>query len=51
MIRLNEQKKIAFIASYIPRKCGIATFTSNLVESIASAIGIGCETRENSCIL
>ncbi len=43
MIRLNERKKIAFIASYIPRKCGIATFTSNLVESVVSAAGMGCE--------
>jgi glycosyltransferase involved in cell wall biosynthesis len=29
--------KIAFIGSYTPRKCGIATFTSDLVKNIASA--------------
>ena len=43
MNRLNEQKKIAFIASYIPRKCGIATFTSNLVESVVCAAGKSCK--------
>jgi glycosyltransferase involved in cell wall biosynthesis len=29
--------KIAFISSYPPRKCGIATFTSDLVKNITSA--------------
>ena len=43
MNRLNEQKKIAFIASYIPRRCGIATFTSHLVENVLSAAGMNCE--------
>ena len=42
-IMLNEQKKIAFIASYVPRKCGIATFTSNLAESIVCAAGTSCK--------
>ncbi len=27
-------RKVAFIASYLPRKCGIATFTSDLIESV-----------------
>jgi len=29
-------KKIAFIGNYIPRRCGIATFTTDLCESFAS---------------
>jgi len=29
-------KRIAFIGNYLPRKCGIATFTTDLCESIAS---------------
>jgi glycosyltransferase involved in cell wall biosynthesis len=44
MIRLNTHKKIAFVASYIPRKCGIATFTAHLVENVVSAAGFNCET-------
>ncbi len=39
MIRLNAQRRIAFISSYPPRTCGIATFTSYLVESICEASG------------
>ena len=26
-------KKVAFISSFLPRKCGIATFTSDLIKS------------------
>ncbi|MHC4396391.1 MAG: glycosyltransferase family 4 protein [Planctomycetota bacterium] len=38
MIALNKQKKkIAFISSYLPRKCGIATFTSDLINNMKSA--------------
>lgn len=29
-------KKVAFISSYLPRKCGIATFTSDLIQNIAA---------------
>jgi glycosyltransferase involved in cell wall biosynthesis len=36
MSRDNEIRKIAFIADYVPRKCGIATFTSHLCESVAA---------------
>jgi glycosyltransferase involved in cell wall biosynthesis len=40
MIALNiKKKKIAFIASYLPRKCGIATFTSDLINNIKLAAG------------
>ncbi len=30
-------RKIAFIGNYLPRQCGIATFTTDLCESMASA--------------
>jgi glycosyltransferase involved in cell wall biosynthesis len=33
MIQLNWQRKIAFISSFLPRKCGIATFTSDLIQN------------------
>ena len=40
MIALNiKNKKIAFIASYLPRKCGIATFTSDLINNMKLAAG------------
>ncbi len=31
-----EIGKVAFIGSYLPRKCGIATFTSDLSRSVAA---------------
>ena len=40
MIRILEPRKIAFISSFRPRKCGIATFTSDLIENIGTAGGI-----------
>ena len=30
-------KKVAFISSFLPRKCGIATFTSDLIANVAAA--------------
>ena len=30
-------RKIAFLGDYLPRKCGIATFTSDLLTSVAAA--------------
>ena len=39
MIRIIPSKKIAFISSFPPRKCGIATFTSNLIQNIWLAGG------------
>ncbi|OGS21374.1 MAG: glycosyl transferase family 1 [Elusimicrobia bacterium RIFOXYA2_FULL_40_6] len=33
---IPEIKKIVFIGNYLPRKCGIATFTETLYESIAN---------------
>jgi len=40
MIRIMESRKIAFISSFRPRKCGIATFASDLIENIGKAGGI-----------
>lgn len=37
MISINTSTNIAFISSYLPRKCGIATFTSDLINNIALA--------------
>jgi glycosyltransferase involved in cell wall biosynthesis len=32
----SEIRKIAFLGDYVPRKCGIATFTSDLLEAISA---------------
>ena len=32
-----QVRKVAFVADYLPRKCGIATFTSDLLSAIALA--------------
>ncbi len=37
-------KRIAFIGNYFPRQCGIATFTTDLCESIAD------EYKGTACI-
>ena len=39
MIRMIKKpaKKVAFISSYSPRKCGIATFTSDLINNVKLA--------------
>ena len=37
---MNRQKaKVAFVSSYAPRKCGIATFTCDLIKNIHRAAG------------
>jgi glycosyltransferase involved in cell wall biosynthesis len=33
--RITQLGKIAFIGNYVPRRCGIATFTADLCESVA----------------
>jgi len=33
----SNAKKVAFISSYLPRKCGIATFTSDLIQNVKTA--------------
>lgn len=35
LIRIMDRSSIAFIGDYLPRKCGIATFTSDLCKAIA----------------
>ena len=40
MISITEPRKIAFISSFRPRKCGIATFASDLIENVGKAGGI-----------
>lgn len=39
MIALCKKKKVAFISSYLPRQCGIATFTSDLINNMKLAGG------------
>ena len=46
---MNEQldaaskiRRIAFLGDYLPRKCGIATFTSDLLTGVAAEYP-GCE--------
>ena len=35
----TEIKRIAVIGDYLPRQCGIATFTSDLCEALAAEYG------------
>jgi glycosyltransferase involved in cell wall biosynthesis len=35
MVRITEIRKIALIGDYLPRKCGIATFTGDLCQALA----------------
>ena len=36
MEKSSNVQRIAFLADYIPRRCGIATFTADLREAIAA---------------
>ena len=36
MMRTSEIRKIAFVGDYLPRKCGIATFTHDMYASVAA---------------
>ena len=49
MARKDQQSKILFISTYIPMKCGIATFTNDLVNSVRTQIADGLEI--NVCAL
>src|SRR6202790_5093283 len=37
MKEISKVRKIAFVGDHLPRKCGIATFTSDLLAAVASA--------------
>ncbi len=37
METVSEIQKIAFVGDYLPRKCGIATFTSDVLTAVATA--------------
>jgi glycosyltransferase involved in cell wall biosynthesis len=37
--RISDGSSIAFVGTYLPRKCGIATFTSDLCEAVALQSG------------
>src|SRR5258707_14020771 len=37
MIETSKVRKIAFVGDHLPRRCGIATFTSDLLAAVASA--------------
>src|SRR5947207_9418495 len=41
--KLSQIRKIAFLGDYLPRKCGIATFTTDLLGAVAA------EYPENQC--
>lgn len=45
MTTIHETRKIAFVGDYLPRQCGIATFTHDLCTSIAT------EYPESECIV
>ena len=44
-INHSNIRRIAFIGNYQPRQCGIATFTTDLCESIAE------EFKDTACIV
>src|SRR3989441_6917453 len=37
MKEVSKIRKIAFVGDHLPRKCGIATFTSDLLAAVATA--------------
>jgi hypothetical protein len=37
MKETSKVRKIAFVGDYLPRKCGIATFTADVLASVAGA--------------
>ena len=52
MKRNSEIQKIAFVGDYLPRKCGIATFTYDLCTSVADPVSrarIASSCRSTTC--
>jgi len=43
MVGYNIKRRIAYISSFLPRKCGIATFTSDLIKGVAATAGKNLE--------
>ncbi len=41
-MKANDLKRIAFVGDYLPRKCGIATFTHDLRTAVAKASSAEC---------
>src|SRR3954454_16057562 len=39
LLRLPSVQTVALVGSYVPRQCGIATFTKDLRDAIAAEIG------------
>ena len=37
MKEISKVRKIAFVGDYLPRKCGIATFTADLLSAVSAA--------------
>ena len=37
MTQVSKVRKIAFVGDHLPRKCGISTFTSDLLSAVAGA--------------
>jgi glycosyltransferase involved in cell wall biosynthesis len=35
----TSKRKVAFVSSYLPKRCGIATFTSDLIKNVKAAAG------------
>lgn len=50
-IMQEQVRKVAFISSYRPRRCGIATFTSDLVNNMSLAGGgeLDVKTGKMNC--
>ena len=37
MKNISKVRKVAFLGDHLPRKCGIATFTTDLLAAVAAA--------------